>query len=468
LTQSAEASAPAWRWRGGSGHDKALFAIAVAFASFQIYTAAFSPLSSIVLRSIHVGFLLLLAFAIHDWRGRGGGRSTALDWTLGGLGFLLGLYHWVFEAELVQRAGDPSTLDLVVAGATVLLVFEAARRLMGLALPSLCAAFLAYALLGNWLPGPLRIRPYGLDQVLDQMALGTEGIYGTPIFVSATYIFLFILFGTFLERSGMIQLFNDVAMGTVGHTRGGPAKVAVISSALMGTINGSGVANVVTVGQFTIPLMKRFGYDPAFAGAVEATASMGGQIMPPVMGAVAFIMAETLGVPYLADRQGGDHPGAALFRRRPLDGASRGRPGPAGGTAARPDAERLGGADPPLVPAAAAGGAGLPAVRRLHAALRRHRRPRAHRRADPRRAALGADRRPAAAHRLLAAARHRRRRLLPLRHRRGLRADRRAGRRRRGAAGRSGDVAAWRWRALAEGAGNALGGRRRLRAGRRA
>jgi TRAP transporter 4TM/12TM fusion protein len=300
LAGAADAPAPDWRWRGGSGRERALFAVAVAFAAFQIYTAAFSPLSSIVLRSVHVGFLLLLAFALRDRRGRAAGRTAMLDWGLGGLGFLLGLYHWVFEAELIQRAGDPSTPDLVVAAATVLLVFEAARRVMGPALPTLCAVFLGYALLGNWLPGPLRIRPYGLDQVLDQLALGTEGIYGTPIFVSATYIFLFILFGTFLERSGMIQLFNDVAMGTVGHTRGGPAKVAVISSALMGTINGSGVANVVTVGQFTIPLMKRFGYDPAFAGAVEATASMGGQIMPPVMGAVAFIMAETLGVPYLA------------------------------------------------------------------------------------------------------------------------------------------------------------------------
>jgi TRAP transporter 4TM/12TM fusion protein len=132
------------------------------------------------------------------------------------------------------------------------------------------------------------------------MSFGTEGIYGTPTFVSATYIYLFVLFGVFLERAGMIQLFNDIAMGLFGHAKGGPAKVAVFSSALMGMISGSGVANVVTVGQFTIPLMKRFGYKPSFAGGVEATASMGGQIMPPVMGAVAFIMAENIGVPYAA------------------------------------------------------------------------------------------------------------------------------------------------------------------------
>ncbi len=169
---------------------------------------------------------------------------------------------------------------------------------MGAALPLICLAFLAYALLGHFLPAPFDHRGYSLDQVIEQMAFGTEGIYGTPTGVSATYIFLFVLFGAFLERAGMIRLFNDVALGLVGWTRGGAAKVAVVASAFMGTISGSGVANVVTVGQFTIPLMKRFGYKASFAGGVEATASMGGQIMPPVMGAVAFIMAENIGVPY--------------------------------------------------------------------------------------------------------------------------------------------------------------------------
>src|ERR1035437_1367431 len=151
---------------------------------------------------------------------------------------------------------------------------------------------------GQYLPGDLAHRGYTLAQIVDQLGFGTEGIYGIPTLVSATYIFLFILFGSFLEHAGMINLFNSVALGLVGHAKGGPAKVAVISSGFMGTISGSGVANVLTVGQFTIPLMKRFGYTSVFAGAVEATASMGGQIMPPVMGAVAFIMAETLNVPY--------------------------------------------------------------------------------------------------------------------------------------------------------------------------
>ena len=189
--------------------------------------------------------------------------------------------------------------DLVVGTVVVILVFEAARRLLGAALPIISAAFLAYGLFGEYLPGALAHRPFGYDQVVAQLFLTTEGIYGIPMLVSATYIFLFILFGSFLEHSGMMRLFNTVALGTVGHAKGGPAKVAVISSGLMGMISGSGVANVLTVGSFTIPLMKRFGYSAMFAGAVEATASMGGQIMPPVMGAVAFIMAETLDIPYL-------------------------------------------------------------------------------------------------------------------------------------------------------------------------
>lgn len=276
------------------------FGIGVVFSLFQVWTAAMSPLSSLVVRSIHVGFLLLMIFVLFAGRQTGQPRSRVpwYDWVLAVTGFVLGFYHMVFEAELIQTAGDPSTTDIVVGCIEILLVFEASRRIMGWSLPIICGIFIPYALLGPWLPFGLAHRGFGFDQVIDQLFLSTEGIYGTPTYVSATFIFLFVLFGAFLERAGMIQLFNDVALGLVGHAKGGPAKVAVISSGLMGMINGSGVANVLTTGQFTIPLMTRFGYRPAFAGAVEATASMGGQIMPPVMGAVAFIMAETLGVPY--------------------------------------------------------------------------------------------------------------------------------------------------------------------------
>ena len=280
-------------WRG-----TLTYGIAIVFAAFHIYNAAFAGLPSIVSRSIHVGFLLLLAFLLLAHRRPRQGIGYFTDWALGILGFAVALYHWVEYKPLIVRSGDPTAMDIAVGVVAILLVFEAGRRVMGIALPLICALFLAYGLFGQHLPAPLDHHGYGFEQVIDHLFVSTEGIYGTPTLVFSTYIFLFILFSSFLERAGMIDFFNDLALGTVGHHRGGPAKVAVISSALMGTISGSGVANVVSSGQFTIPLMMRFGYRPAFAGAVEATSSMGGQIMPPVMGAVAFIMAETLGIPY--------------------------------------------------------------------------------------------------------------------------------------------------------------------------
>ncbi|MGE5649878.1 MAG: TRAP transporter permease [Bacillota bacterium] len=279
---------------------KILTAAALAFSGYQLVVAAFHPLSSLVIRSLHVGFLLMLCFLLYPALKRGKHNSIPwYDWLLAAGGFALGAYQWIFEAELIQRAGDPSTADLVIGTIVVVLVFEAVRRILGLALPLVCGAFLLYGLFGQYLPDAIAHRGFGYDQVIGQLFTGTEGIYGIPTMVSATYIFLFILFGAFLEHAGMINLFNAIALGLVGQAKGGPAKVAVISSGFMGTISGSGVANVLTVGQFTIPLMKRFGYSSVFAGAVEATSSMGGQIMPPVMGAVAFIMAETLNVPYV-------------------------------------------------------------------------------------------------------------------------------------------------------------------------
>ncbi|HJV51970.1 MAG TPA: TRAP transporter permease [Noviherbaspirillum sp.] len=279
---------------------KILTAAALAFSCYQLVVAAFHPLSSLVIRSLHVGFLMMLCFLLYPAIKRGRhGSIPWYDWLLAAGGFALGTYQWIFESDLIQRAGEPSTADLVVGTIVVVLVFEAVRRVLGLALPLVCGAFLLYGLFGQYLPDALAHRGYGYDQIIGQLFTGTEGIYGIPTMVSATYIFLFILFGAFLEHAGMINLFNSLALGLVGHAKGGPAKVAVISSGFMGTISGSGVANVLTVGQFTIPLMKRFGYSSVFAGAVEATSSMGGQIMPPVMGAVAFIMAETLNVPYV-------------------------------------------------------------------------------------------------------------------------------------------------------------------------
>ncbi|HWK69146.1 MAG TPA: TRAP transporter permease [Rhizobiaceae bacterium] len=283
----------------GTGFSgRAAFSIAVLFSAFQLYTAAYGTLPSQVVRAMHVGFLLLLGFAlIANLKTRSGAAKIML-WIFGVLGFLTGIYNWVFYDALLRRTGFLTTADLVIGVLLIALVFEAARRLMGPALAIIAGVFLAYCFFGQYLPPPFIHRGYGFDQIIENFAFGTEGIYGTPIYVSAAYIFIFVVFAAFLEKAGMIALFNDFALGFVGAWRGGPAQVCVLSSALMGTISGSGVANVVASGQFTIPLMKRFGFRAAFAGGVEATSSMGGQIMPPVMGAVAFIMAETLNVPY--------------------------------------------------------------------------------------------------------------------------------------------------------------------------
>ena len=283
---------------GAGRAGRVAFAIAVAFSVFQIYAAAYGSLPSQIVRAMHVGFLLLLGFAlIANFHARTP-AGRAWFWLLGLLGFGTGLYQWVFYADLIRRAGFLTAADLAVGSLLVVLVFEAARRLMGNALAILSGVFLAYCFFGNHLPPPFVHRGYDFALIVETFSFGTEGIYGTPVYVSAAYIFIFVVFAAFLEKAGMIALFNDVALGLCGGWRGGPAQVCVMSSALMGTISGSGIANVVASGQFTIPLMKRFGFRPAFAGGVEATSSMGGQIMPPVMGAVAFIMAETLNVGY--------------------------------------------------------------------------------------------------------------------------------------------------------------------------
>ncbi len=284
----------------GGAEGRALFWLAVAFSGFQIAVAAhLIDLPSQVVRAVHVGFLMALGLPLLSIAKRWGPVGRMLAYGLAAGGVAIAAYQWVEFTDLLMRAGDPLPRDIVMGVLALVTIFFAAWALMGPALPIISGLFLAYALWGNHLPAPLDHRGYDFAQVIEHLTYGTEGIYGIPTYVSATYIFLFILFGAFLEKAGMIKLFTDVSLGLVGHRMGGAAKVSVLSSGLMGTISGSGVANVVTTGQFTIPLMKSFGYRPAFAGGVEATASMGGQIMPPVMGAVAFVMAETLGVEYV-------------------------------------------------------------------------------------------------------------------------------------------------------------------------
>ncbi|MBU2957288.1 TRAP transporter permease [Paracoccus sp. 1_MG-2023] len=274
------------------------FWLAVVFSLFQLWAAGYGTLPSQVVRAMHVGFLLLLGFGLIGNLLARNRATQAMFWGLGLLGFSTGVYNWIEYNDLIRRTGFLTQMDMVMGTILVVLVFEGARRLMGWPLAVIAGIFLAYCFFGQHLPPPFIHRGYGYDQIVEHFAFGTEGIYGSPIYVSSAYIFIFVVFAAFLERAGMLNLFNDFALGLVGGVRGGPAQVATLSSALMGTISGSGVANVVASGQFTIPMMKKSGFKAAFAGGVEATASMGGQIMPPVMGAVAFIMAETLNVPY--------------------------------------------------------------------------------------------------------------------------------------------------------------------------
>lgn len=273
--------------------------LAIIISLYHMYTAYFGTPPIRIHRAFHVSGMLILAFAIYPAMRRASRSRIAIyDWVLIVLAASTGIYMWMEHDDLLMRSSQPETMDYVVAAILVFLVIEAARRLTGWALPILGILALIYATVGRELPGTFRHRGYPLEDTIANLYMSVEGIYGTAIGVSASYIFLFVLFGAVLQRSGMGQFFNDIALALAGESRGGPAKVAVIASGFLGSINGAAVANVVTTGAFTIPLMKKVGYNARFAGAVEATASVGGQILPPIMGASAFIMAETLGLPY--------------------------------------------------------------------------------------------------------------------------------------------------------------------------
>jgi TRAP transporter 4TM/12TM fusion protein len=229
---------------------------------------------------------------------------SAIPWSdlgLAALSLAAMAYFFVFYDYITTRfptAHPLSVADLVVGTVLVLLVLEATRRTLGMALPVLCLIFVAYGLLGPRLPGPLRHKGLTYEILIDQTVFTTEGLFGIPLGVAASYVILFIIFGAFLEKSGAGQFFMHLANAVAGAQRGGPGKVSVVSSSLFGTISGSAVANVMVDGWLTIPMMKRTGFKPEAAAAIEATASTGGQIMPPVMGAASFVMAEFLGVPY--------------------------------------------------------------------------------------------------------------------------------------------------------------------------
>lgn len=276
-------------------------AVAIFYSIFHLFIT-FNPLPELIQRSAHVAIGLVLVFLLYPARQSSSRQSIPwLDWLLALASLATFLYIWKeYQAIMTTRGGIPNTLDIVFAILAVVLVVEGARRVMGWMLPILGLIFLSYPFFSHydWVPDRLLTRPYSISDIFGQMYLKTEGLYSSAIGASVTFIFLFILFGAFLAKSGMGKLFNDLAMALAGHKQGGPAKVAVISSGFMGSINGTAVANVVGTGSFTIPLMKKIGYHKNFAGAVEASASVGGQILPPVMGASAFIMAETTGVSY--------------------------------------------------------------------------------------------------------------------------------------------------------------------------
>ncbi|WP_340107823.1 TRAP transporter permease [Pikeienuella sp. HZG-20] len=291
--------------------------VMAAYSLFHLWLSVIGVLATLQQVYIHLTFALVIIFLIKP-AFAAGSRLAHLRWAvdlpciIGAI--LLGAHMTLNFMDIADRGGgDPSMATVVLGGVAVLLTIEATRRMMGLALPIITAIFIAYAFLGPYLPGALAHRGYGLERVVSMLYATTSGIAGTPLQTSASYVAIFVIFAGFLDASGAGKFFIDWSFAGLGWMRGGPAKVAVIASALMGTVSGSSVANVAATGTFTIPVMKRAGLKKAFAGAVEAAASSGGQIMPPVMGAAAFIMVEIMGAPYTSIMKAAIVPGLLYF-----------------------------------------------------------------------------------------------------------------------------------------------------------
>lgn len=274
--------------------------VSVVFCCFQLYATLSGVVTAQILRATHLAFVELLAFLLFP-----ASKSMPKD-TLPWYDVLLGLIAaacWMYIVinfdQLVRRTGDNTVLDITVAIIGILVLCESCRRIVGVPILVIAVCFIIYAFAGPYLPGFLNHRGYSLQRVASHLFFNTEGIMGVPIGACSTFIFLFILFGALLEKTGIGQFFIDICNAIAGGASGGPAKVAVLTSALLGTVSGSSVSNTVGSGSFTIPMMKKLGYKSEFAGAVEAAASTGGQLMPPIMGAAAFLMAESLGLPYI-------------------------------------------------------------------------------------------------------------------------------------------------------------------------
>ena len=282
--------------------------LALGLGAFQLYTAGVRPFNLFVQRGFHLMVVLLIAFLAFPFRKK---KRVALDWVVDGVlmaaAAYIGLYLLVDLDGIIRRSGFLIQRDIITGVIAVLVVLEAARRTIGWAITIVAMVALLYSMagprgalpwLGELMPGILAHRGYSFDRIIGHLYLGQEGILGLPLGVAATVVFTFILFGAFLESTGAGKTFIDLAYAVAGRQRGGPAKAAVVASGFMGSVSGSAIANVVTTGAFSIPLMKQLGYKPEEAGGVEAAASTGGQILPPVMGAGAFLMAEYTGVPY--------------------------------------------------------------------------------------------------------------------------------------------------------------------------
>ena len=277
-----------------------VFAIAVCMSLFQIYTGFFGELPGSRQLSIHLAFALVLCYLCNP-RSKKSPRHhiSASDIFLAVLGGATALYLFVNYDHVVTSVGDAALYDLIIGGVLIVLVLEATRRSISPMLPIITIIFLLYAFLGPYLPGDMGHRGFRVKRIIDHIFMTGEGLWGVPLRVSATFVFLFVLFGAFLDKIGAGEYLINISFALMGRFRGGPAKAAVVASCAMGSISGSSIANTVTTGAMTIPLMKKVGFKNHVAGAVEVAASTNGQLMPPIMGAAAFIMAEIIGVPYI-------------------------------------------------------------------------------------------------------------------------------------------------------------------------
>ncbi|HHE38279.1 MAG TPA: TRAP transporter permease [Candidatus Cloacimonetes bacterium] len=286
-------------------NKKIIHLLAVLWALFQLALPKFIILDSLIVRAIHLGFavsLVFLSVPIFKQKGEIEYKKENIplyDWLLGIIGVLAVLYIILDWTGISMRAGRPILRDIFISVILILLVLEAARRIIGPALSIIAILFTIYAFLGPYMPSIFAFKGVSLTKYISQIALSMEGIYGIPLDVSANTVFLFVLLGSMLEKVGAGHFFNDLAISLLGKYKGGPAKAAVVSSGLTGLVSGSSIANVVTTGTFTIPLMKKVGYPGKIAAATEVAASTNGQLMPPIMGAAAFIIAEYLGISYL-------------------------------------------------------------------------------------------------------------------------------------------------------------------------